>query len=165
MSDVIFTDIITVQLIDSTITESDLLTARARFEISAPISAWLDHTDSGFDYTDREPDEPLFYLPDGDPVLNNPQFYLLRGSLETLSEMGWEAYHSLLDAGVDHRLARTALPSNFMLTRTVGATALTLARFVDRHRHYTPGTEVAVIAGGYAAHLTEAAPKFFHHHH
>lgn len=165
MSDVTFTDTITVQLIESTIADDNLIAGRAAFEVTAPLSAWLDHTESGFDYADYEPDEPLFYLTGPDPALDGPQRYLVRGALETLAETGWEAYTALLDSGVHHRLARSALPSHFMLTRRVEANGLTLLRFVDGHRHYTPGVEVAVIAGGYAAHLAEVAPKFLHHNH
>lgn len=165
MSDVTFTDTITVQVIDSAIDESNFLFAQASFEVTAPLSAWLDHTDTGFHYTDTDLDDPLFYLPGPHRHLQTPQQYLVRGTLETLAETGWEAFCVLLDAGVDHLLARSALPSNFMISRVVEATGLTLSRFVERHRHYSPGNEVTVIAAGYAAHLAETAPNFLFHNH
>lgn len=163
MFEVTYTDTITVQLLESEITDEQFFYARASFEVTAPISAWLDHTDSGFDYVDYEPDDPLFYLDSADSspaVLDNPQWYLLRGALETLNEMSWEAYAALLDSGVDHSIARSVLSSNFMLTRTVKASGVTLLQFTKKHRDYRPGSEVAVIAGGYASHLAEVAPKF-----
>ena len=161
MSDVTFTDTITVQILKSEISDEEFFYAEASFEVTAPISAWLDHNDPGFEYIDYEPDDPLFYLDnDGSPALDNPQWYLLRGSLETLNEMSWEAYQALLDAGVDHPIARSVLPSNFMLTRTVKASGVTLLQFIRKYWTYTPGTEVAVIAGGYARHLADVAPKF-----
>lgn len=159
MSDIVYTDTITVQTLDSSITDTDPLFGIARFEVTAPLSAWLDHTDPGFEITDTGPqDRPLFYLPGPDPTLEGPRRYLLRGTLETLAETGWQAYTALREAGVEPQLARSALPLHFMLSRTVAATAVTLSRFLDRHRLYVPGTEIAVIAGGYAAHLAEAAP-------
>lgn len=163
MSEVTYTDTVTVQLLKSDITDEEFFYAEASFEVTAPISAWLDHTDPGFTYVDYEPDDALFYLDSADnspAALDNSQWYLLRGALETLAEMGWEAYTALLDAGVDHSIARAVLPSHFMLTRTVKATGVTLLKFVDKHRTYQPGSEVAIIAGGYIAHLAEAAPKF-----
>ena len=59
-------------------------------------------------------------------------------------------------------LAISALPSHVMITREVTASALTLSRFVLAHQHFTPGVEIAVIAGGYAAHLAELAPELLH---
>ena len=165
MSDVTFTDTITVQLIDSTITDGQLFSATASFEVTAPLSAWLDHSDPGFDYVDYEPDDPLFYLDSFDGVGNaptNPQWYLLRGSLETIAEMGWEAYTALLDDDVDYTIARAVLPSNFMLTRRVEASGGALLRFVNKHQGFVPGREVAVIAAGYRQHLAQVAPKFLH---
>ena len=151
MPDVTFTDTITVLLVESEITDDQFFYAQASFEVTAPISAWLDHADSGFEYVDYEPDDPFFYLDafDGVPdAPSNPQWYLLRGSLETLSEMGWEAYTALLDADVDHSIARSVLPSNFMVTRIVKASGVTLLRFIDKHRTYRPGSEVAIGAQG-----------------
>lgn len=166
MSDVTFTDTITVRVLDSDIAEDNLLYATARFEVTAPISVWLDHGDPGFEYEEHgDPEEPLFYLPGPEPSLDGPQRYLIRGTLETLAEKGWEAYTALLDAGVSADLARSALPSHFMATRIVTGSPLTLCRFVGRHGRYTPGSEVAVVASGYAAHLAETAPQFLRRNH
>lgn len=161
MPDVAFTDTITVQCLESDLAPDNMIHGHAEFEVTAPRSAWLAHTTDGFTVTEgMTAPEPLFYRPGPDPSVTLAHQYLLRGALETLAETGWRSYQALIESAVPEPVATLVLPGHHMHTRYVRANGLALARFVEGHRRYAPGHEVAVIAGGYAAHLAETAPQF-----
>lgn len=166
MSEVTFTDTITVRVIDSDIAPDNMLRGRAAFEVTAPRSAWLDHGSDGFEITpDPLLPAPQFFRPVTGPApdsaLTDAQQYLLRGALETVAEQSWAAFQALWSSGVPVEVASVVLPGHHMLTQHVTASGLTLSRFVDAHysRHEV-GSEVRIIARGYAAHLAETAPEF-----
>jgi thymidylate synthase (FAD) len=84
-----------------------------------------------------------------------------REVIQDQSGFGWDAYRSLLDAGVAKEVARMVLPVNLYSTMQVKASLHNWLRFITKRTfayREKPQHEVAMVGDKIKAHLTEHFP-------